>query len=218
VAAPSSLDLKERLGHSFALDRLWRESMGLTDGDTKEHALRTVVAVLEATGTTYALIGGVAMQLYSREPRTTLDVDLAVVRYDAIPRAALAKAGFTHEGRHPHSDNWRAPGSGPRSQRTAVQFSSEDVGIESAVSRARRVDVGGFALRLASPEDLLVLKLAAAEEPRRRPAKRRQDLLDIITLVEEHPSAASAIPGLRQRVDRLTSKLLTLGRTRGPER
>ena len=50
--------------------------MGLTDGDTKEHALRTVVAVLEATGTTYAVIGGVAMQLYSREPRTTLDVDL----------------------------------------------------------------------------------------------------------------------------------------------
>jgi hypothetical protein len=192
--------------------------MGLPAGDTKEQPLRAVVSVLEASGTSYAVIGGVAMQLYSREPRTTLDIDLAVVRYDKIPRAALTKAGFVHEGRHPHSDNWRAPGSGPRLQRTAIQFSSEDVGIDSAVARARTVDAGGFQLRLATAGDLLVLKLAAAEEPRRRPSKRRQDLLDIIMLVEEHAAVAAKVPRLRERVERLTSKLLTLGRTRGPER
>lgn len=190
--------------------------MGLSEGQTKEQALRAVVAVLESSGTSYAVIGGIAMQVYSREPRTTLDIDVAVVRYDAIPRAELTKAGFVHEGRHPHSDNWRSPGPGPRSRRTAVQFSSEDVGIETAVARARKIEVGDFQLRLALPADLLVLKLAAAEEPRRRPSKRRQDVLDIITLVEEHPSLSS--PQLRQRVDRLSSKLLTLGRSRGPER
>ena len=192
--------------------------MGLPAGDTKEQPLRAVVSVLEASGTSYAVIGGVAMQLYSREPRTTLDIDLAVMRYDKIPRAALTKAGFVHEGRHPHSDNWRAPGSGPRLQRTAIQFSSEDVGIDSAVARARTVDAGGFQLRLATAGDLLVLKLAAAEEPRRRPSKRRQDLLDIIMLAEEHAAVAAKVPRLRERVERLTSKLLTLGRTRGPER
>jgi Nucleotidyl transferase AbiEii toxin, Type IV TA system len=192
--------------------------MGLPAGDTKEQPLRAVVSVLESSGTSYAVIGGVAMQLYSREPRTTLDIDLAVVRYDKIPRAELTKAGFVHEGRHPHSDNWRAPGSGPRLQRTAIQFSSEDVGIDSAVARARTVDAGGFQLRLATAGDLLVLKLAAAEEPRRRPSKRRQDLLDIITLAKEHAAAAAKVPRLRERVERLTSKLLTLGRTRGPER
>jgi hypothetical protein len=218
MARPSTVQIRERLGQSFALDRLWRQTMGLADGDTKEPALRAVVEVLEASGTSYALIGGVAMQLYSKEPRTTLDIDVAVVRYDAIPRQALTKAGFVHEGRHPHSDNWRAPGPGPRSKRTAVQFSAEDVGLEAAVTRARSVDVGAFQLRLAEPADLLVLKLAAAEEPRRRPTKRRQDLLDIITLVEEHPALTTAIPRLRQRVARLTSDLLTLGRTRGPER
>jgi Nucleotidyl transferase AbiEii toxin, Type IV TA system len=192
--------------------------MGLPEGDTKEQPLRRVVSVLEASRTSYAVIGGVAMQLYSRQPRTTLDIDLAVESYDKIPRDALTKAGFVHEGRQPHSDNWRAPGSGPRRQRTAVQFSSEDVGIDAAVARARTVDAGGFRLRLATAADLLVLKLAAAEEPRRRPSKRRQDLLDIITLAEEHPAASKAVPQLRQRVERLSAKLLTLGPKRGPAR
>ena len=190
--------------------------MGLPPGDTKEQPLRSIVSVLEASGTRYAVIGGVAMQLCSREPRTTLNIDLAVAKYHQIPSAALMQAGFVHEGRHPHSDNWRAPGSGPREQRTPIQFSSEDVGIDLAVSRARSIDAGGFHLRLATAGDLLVLKLAAAEEPSRRPSKRRQDLLDIITLAEEHPSAAMAVPQLRERVQHLSSDLLKLGPTREP--
>jgi hypothetical protein len=218
MGEPSTAEILERLGHSFALDRLWRETMGLPPGDTQEQPLRSVVSVLEASGTRYAVIGGVAMQLYSREPRTTLDIDLAVAKYNQIPSDALVKAGFVHEGRHPHSDNWRGPGSAPREQRTAIQFSSEDVGIEDAVSRARTFDAGGFQLRLAMPGDLLVLKLAAAEEPTRRASKRRQDLLDIITLAEDHPSAAMAVPQLRQRVEHLSSNLLTLGLARDSER
>ena len=185
--------------------------MGLPRGDTKDQPLRAVAAVLEASGTEYAVIGGVAMQLHSREPRTTLDIDLAVPRYDLIPRDALIAAGFSHEGRHDHSDNWRAPGSAPRAERTAIQFSAEDIGIDSAVSHARVVDAGGYKLRLALPDDLLVLKLAAAEEPRRRPSKRRQDLLDVVTLAEEHPQAGAAVPDLRQRVERLSAQLLKLG-------
>ena len=102
--------------------------MGLPDGDTKEEALRRVTDVLETSGTPYAVIGGVAVQLYSQEPRTTLDIDLAVTRFADIPRDALLGAGFEHDGRHEHSDNWRAPGPGSWSQRTAIQFSAEDVG------------------------------------------------------------------------------------------
>jgi len=192
--------------------------MGLPEGDTKEGALRAVVEVLDAAGTPYAVIGGVAVQIYSREPRTTLDVDLAVARFDQIPRDALFKAGFVHEGRHEHSDDWRAPGPRPKSERTAIQFSSEDVGIEDAVARAQVVDAGGYRLRLASPADLLVSKLAAAEERTRRPSKRRIDLLDIINLAEEHPTAAKTVTMLQQRVEQLTSELLTLGKTRAPER
>lgn len=69
------------------------------------------------------------MQLYSREPRSTKDIDIAVLTFADIPREALERAGFTHEKQYAHSDNWRAPGSGDRRHRVAVQFSAEDVGI-----------------------------------------------------------------------------------------
>jgi hypothetical protein len=81
-------------------------------------------------------------------PRSTLDIDLAVDKYDQIPASALTKAGFVHEGRCPHSDNWRAPGSASRDQRTAIQFSSEDLGIEATVSRSRIIDAGAFSCAL----------------------------------------------------------------------
>lgn len=218
MRAPIVSPMEERLGQSYALDRLWRETMGTLGGDTKETPLRAVVAVLEATGTAYAVIGGVAMQLHSREPRTTLDIDLAVRRFTDIPRDALVAAGFVHEGRYAHIDNWRAPGCGPAAQRVAVQFTAEDVGIADAIARAQVLRAGDFALRVAAPSDLLVLKLEAAEDRARRPSKRRQDLVDIVTLSEEHPQAAAAVRGLAQRVERLAATLLTLGRDRGPER
>ena len=58
-------------------------------------------------------------------------------------------------------------------------------------------------LRVAIPADLVVLKLAAAEEPGRRTKKRRQDFLDILTLLEDYPEAASAVPDLKERLERL---------------
>ena len=189
--------------------------MGLPPGDTKEEPLRHVISVLETSGTAYALIGGIAVQLHTSEPRTTLDIDLAVTKFDDIPRDALAQAGFDHDGRYEHSDNWWAPGREPRSERTAVQFSAEDVGIADAVARARHIDVGSLHLRLATVADLLVLKLAAAEEPRRRTSKRRRDLLDILTLAEEHPEAASGLPDLNDRVARLAASILTIGSNPG---
>lgn len=184
--------------------------MGLPPNDTKEGPLRQVVSVLEATRTAYALIGGVAIQLHSEEPRTTLDIDLAVPTFAEIPVEALRLAGFEHEERFAHSDNWRAPGSAPRAQRTAIQFSAEDVGIAAAVEHARSIEINGMTLRVARPADLVVLKLAAAEEPRRRLKKRRQDLMDILSLVEDHSDAASAVPDLKERLERLRSVIFTL--------
>lgn len=184
--------------------------MGLPPGDTKEEPLRRVISVLESSGTPYALIGGVAVQLHSQEPRTTLDIDLAVTRFSDIPVAALVQAGFEHEGRHEHSDNWRSPGSQPPSERTPIQFSAEDVGIVAAVAGAREIFIGDLALHLATVADLLVLKLTAAEDSRRRPSKRRRDLMDVITLAEEHLESAATVPNLKQRVQRLAAAILTI--------
>lgn len=166
--------------------------MGLPAGDSKEGPLRLVAQLLEREGVPYALIGGVAVQLHTEEPRSTLDIDFAVPTYADIPRRALLAAGFEHTGRHDHSDNWRAPGRGSLKQRTAVQFSAEDEGIADAVKRASVVDLeSGVQLRVAGVADLIVLKLAAAVEPARRPSKREHDVADVLALLEEHPELRS---------------------------
>ena len=178
---------RRRLEVGFRLDSLWAETMGIDPSDTKERPLRLVADLLNRAGVPYALIGGVAVQIRTTEPRTTLVIDVAVPRFDDVPRAALLAAGFDHTGRHEHSDNWRAPPSGPGGLRTAVQFSAEDVGITDAVAHAELTDLAdGLRMRVATPADLIVLKLAAAAEPRRRPSKRQHDIADVVELMEEY--------------------------------
>ncbi|HWO47428.1 MAG TPA: nucleotidyl transferase AbiEii/AbiGii toxin family protein, partial [Solirubrobacterales bacterium] len=127
-----------------------------------------------------------------------------------VPGAALEAAGFVYEGRFPHSDNWRAPRDGSRAQRIAVQFSAEDEGIAEAVARATTAEVdAGFHLRVATPPDLAVLKLAAAAEPRRRQSKRLVDYADVVRLVEEHPDVVVALPDIAQRLQAVGTRILT---------
>ena len=176
-------------------------------GDSKEQPLRLVAQLLEREGVPYALIGGVALQLHSEEPRTTLDIDVAVPTYAQVPRAALLGAGFEHTGRHAHSDNWRAPGSGTLKSRTAVQFSAEDEGLAEAVEQAITVDLtSGVRLRVATVANLIALKLAAAEEPQRRPSKRAHDVADVLALLEEHPEIDSS--AFRDRLHRVRATIL----------
>ena len=192
MTAPETHEAQDRLRIGFALDRLWCETMGLIEGDSKERPLRLVAELLERERVPYALIGGVAVQLHTVEPRSTLDINVVVPRFDDVPRVALLEAGFEHTGRHAHSDNWRAPGEGPLAARVAVQFSAEDVGIAEAVAHARSLVLDeGLRLRVATAEDLIVLKLAAAAEPQRRPSKREHDLADVLALLEEHPQLRS---------------------------
>ena len=203
----TSQKAQDRLSAGYALDHLWSETMGLPEGDSKEQPLRLVAQLLEREGVPYALIGGVAVQLHSEEPRSTLDIDVAVPTYAQVPRTALLGAGFEHTGRHAHSDNWRAPGPGPVMSRTAVQFSAEDEGIADAVEHAITVDLlGGVRLRVATVASLITLKLAAAEEPQRRPSKREHDVADVLALLESHPELASS--ALRDRLHRIRTGIL----------
>ena len=210
MSVPTTTEARARLATGYALDRLWGETMGLPDRDSKETSLRLIAQLLERERVPYALIGGVAVQLHTEEPRSTLDIDLAVPTYADVPRDALLAAGFEHTGRHDHSDNWRAPGPGPLKQRTAVQFSAEDEGIADAVAHATSVDLdGGVRLRVATVTDLIVLKLAAAAEPKRRPSKREHDVADVLALLEEHPDLRSA--SLIARVQDVRRQLLSTG-------
>ena len=73
------------------------------------------------------------------------------------------------------------------------------------------IDVDGLRVRLVTTPDLVILKLAAAEEPKRRPSKREHDLGDILALIEEHPEIESAIPGLADRLQRIQGARPRLG-------
>jgi Nucleotidyl transferase AbiEii toxin, Type IV TA system len=171
--------------------------VGLPEGDSKERALVQLAELFEKHNVPYAIIGGVAIQIWTEEPRTTRDIDVALASYDDLPREALIGAGFKHEGAFEHSDNWRAPGPGSRRQRTVVQFSVDKLTPET-VARAEVYDVlGGPRLLVASLPDLLRLKLEAALEPRHRQSKRTSDLADVQRLVEEHPDLAGGVPDLR---------------------
>ena len=200
---PTTEQFEDRFAVGLTLDHLWSETMGLPVDD-KEKVLAGLVAVLESTGTPYAVIGGVAMQLYTEEPRTTADLDIALRAHDDLPREKLEAAGFSPDGVHEWSENWRgpAPAGTPRRQRVAVQFSSDPLMV-AAVAHAEKTSVGRFSFQLATMPDLILLKLAAAEEPKRRTSKKIHDVGDVVRLLEDHPELDS--PELRVRLGRIRS-------------
>jgi hypothetical protein len=199
---PASATAEERLAEGFDLDRLWGSTMRMPEGDTKEQPLRLLMTVLEVEQVPYAVIGGLAVQLYTEEPRTTKDIDVALASYTDLPAPALERAGFEHERRFAHSDNWRAPGPGPRRTRTPIQFTVDTL-TPPTVARAEVFQVLGGNLRVARLQDLLLLKLEAAGEPARRASKRRSDAADISRLLEEHPELEREVPDVRARLARI---------------
>lgn len=83
--------MRNGLDIGFLLDRQWHWMSGSMD-QSKKPTLMLVARVLLDASVPYAVIGGVAMQVHQREPRTTLDIDLAVPSRDRIPREALLGA------------------------------------------------------------------------------------------------------------------------------
>ena len=188
---PTTEQFTERFSIGLSLDHLWSETMGMSEHD-KERVLTSLVGVLDGSGTPYAVMGGVAVQLYTEEPRTTAEVDIALHSRDDIPRGELERGGFSYDGLHRWSENWRgpAPSGTPRRQRISVQFSADDL-MSASVDRAVPAQAGGLRLQLVTMDDLVLLKLAAAGEPSRRASKRLQDLADVTRLLEEHPELDS---------------------------
>jgi hypothetical protein len=182
----------ERFELGIRLDHLWSETMGLPSDD-KERVLACLIDVMERERIPYAVMGGVAVQLYTEEPRTTADLDIALHDRGDIPGESLERAGFMHDGSHEWSDNWRAPAPAGtnRRARIAVQFSDDRL-MSASVDRAVMVRAGDLSFPLVTMDDLIRLKLAAAEEPERRASKRNQDVNDVTRLLEEHPELDSA--------------------------
>jgi hypothetical protein len=120
------------------------------------------VVALEDADVSYLLIGGLASSVLGR-PRSTEDVDL-LVKPEQADRAleALAKASFETERTNP---DWIY-----KARRNEIDF---DVifwlkgGItldDEMVARAVATELDGQAVRLMSPEDLVVVKAVVHDE------------------------------------------------------
>jgi len=169
----------------FLLDRQWHLLRGEME-TSKRPALVALAKVLGETGTPYAIIGGVALQAHRTEPRTTVDIDVAVLSIDTLPRAALQAAGFTLGGCFSHSENWVGPEGVP------VQF-TDDPALAPALDRVIQVDVDETPIRIIDRQDLLHEKLRAGSDPARRRSKRLQDVADAQGLIEDFPELESTL-------------------------
>jgi hypothetical protein len=180
----------------FLLDRQWYWMRGEME-KTKKPALLAVCRVLNESRTSYAIIGGVALQVHHPDPRTTIDIDIAVLDRAAIPRAALTAAGFSQTGSFEHSDNWTAPDG------TAIQF-TDDHALAAAIASADVTPLDGVTLRVMRMLDLLHEKIRSGTDPARRRTKRIQDLLDAQTLIDAKPDLATHLSDEeRAALDRL---------------
>ena len=176
----------------FLLDRQWHALRGEME-TTKRPAIMALARVLADTATPYAIIGGIALQVHRAEPRTTLDIDLAVPRLEVIPRAELQAAGFRPRGRFAHSDNWLGPEGVP------VQF-TDDPALAPAVERALEIELDDVRIRVIGRSDLLHEKLRAGSDPARRRSKRLQDLADAQALLEDTPELRMELSEAEQAI------------------
>lgn len=165
--------------------------------ESKRPALLALSRVLADSHVAYAIIGGLAVQVHQREPRTTLDIDVAVIGRGAIPRDALLAAGFRFHETFRHSENWFA------ADGTPVQFTDDPI-LAPAIAAADQIVVENVPLRVIRAVDLLHEKLRAGSDRERRRSKRLQDLADAEALIEDAPELARELtPDEKELLDQL---------------
>lgn len=161
----------------FELDQLWHALRGEME-TTKRPALVALGRVLRDAGVPYAIIGGIALQVHQTDPRTTLDIDLAVAQFEAIPRAELEAAGFQHRGRFAHSDNWVGPFGVP------LRF-TDDPTLIPPLERALDIVLDGVPLPVIQRADLLHERIRAGSDTARRGSRRLQAFADAEAILEK---------------------------------
>ena len=134
---------------------------------TQEDALAEITVFLERHGVSYMVIGGIANLVWG-EPRATLDVDVTVlVPPDAID-GFIELVGQEYTILVKDAPNFvRDTRVLPASTRSGVRI---DVlfGLlpfeEEAVRRAASVEIGGRAVRVCTPEDLIIMKIISERD------------------------------------------------------
>ncbi len=136
-----------------------------------EQALLNIIDVLDSEGIPYAVMGGLAVRVYSI-PRATQDVDLTIqIKRDKLDhlRDALYEQGCSIPP--VYDSGWldKVPGMPLFKVKRHIQEHSIDIDIFVAESpfqvemlrRRQPLEISGRKVFLVSPEDLLLLKLVA---------------------------------------------------------
>jgi hypothetical protein len=148
----------------------------------KRSAISAAAAAFEATGTRYALIGGLAVGVRSGVPRATLDVDFAIP--SGVDRKDLAtelvRRGFRLTGEFAHSINFEHESGEP------VQLAFDEA-FDPMIERAEAVQLGQLWLPVVTKDDLIAMKRMAAADPKRRRSKALRDQADIALLEGDVP-------------------------------
>jgi hypothetical protein len=148
--------------------------------------MESLLALFEREGIRYCVIGGQAVNYYV-EPLVSLDLDLVVATDQISVVEALLARRFTVR-RFPHSINVKF---GESDLRVQIQT---DPRYADFVGRARRGEVLGTEMPVASVRDVLQGKIWAAQDPSRRASKRQKDLADIARLIEADPELRASVP------------------------
>jgi hypothetical protein len=149
--------------------------------------VQLLLDILRETKTSYALVGGLAVNAYV-EPVVSLDLDIVVVskNINEICRKAEAK-GFSIE-QFAHSINLNIPRSDLR-----IQIQTDER-YQSFLAGAEKKTILGYEMIAARKEDVLRGKLWAYQDETRRKSKRQKDLADILRLVEAYPDLKAILP------------------------
>jgi len=146
-----------------------------------------LVAALEEREISWCMIGGLAVNHWAAEPMATADVDIVIVAGEIEKAAEALRSLSFSEKRFDWSINFKGE------SKVSIQISTEEMYLDFP-TRAVPANVHGILMRVASLEDTLKGKIAAYQEPQRRPTKKLKDLLDIGRLIETHPELVKDIP------------------------
>lgn len=146
--------------------------------------IEELLGLFEENGIRYCVIGGQAVNHYV-EPLVSLDL---AVTTDQLAAVEALLAGRFEVRRFPHSLSVT-----PHDSDLRIQVQA-DPRYGDFLDRAERGDVLGAEMWVAAAQDVLRGKVWAAQEPTRRPSKRRKDLLDIERLVEADPALRELVP------------------------
>lgn len=166
----------------------------------QEQTLATLAALLDDTKTPYMIIGGIANLVWG-EPRATLDIDVTVWIEDAdlAEFVQQVSARFTLLTKDPLgfiAQTRVLPASSREGVRVDVIFGALPFERE-AIARAMLVDLAGVAVRVCTPEDLILMKIAS---------DRDRDRGDVQALVRKRlPTLDHAY--LEPRIEELASLL-----------